>query len=197
MLDGVWCKTYSAPPVDKTEILRYAGCFDCEEEGVLRLLEECLRESAPLFTYRACGRLFDVKRTDDDVFLSETPMKSRALAARLSGCDRAVVFAATVGFGIDRLIAKYADVYTAKAYLLQAVGAERVEALCDVVCEEIGALGRTRTRFSPGYGDLPLGTQKQVTEWLDGQKTLGLYLNESLSLTPTKSVTAIVGIESI
>ena len=48
-------------------------------------------------------------------------------------------------------------------------------------------------RFSPGYGDLPLSVQPTVLAALDAQRRLGITLSSSLLMTPTKSVTAIIG----
>ena len=48
-------------------------------------------------------------------------------------------------------------------------------------------------RFSPGYGDLPLDVQKNIFPLLDCERKIGLTLNESLIMSPSKSVTAFVG----
>ena len=58
-------------------------------------------------------------------------MTSADLARYLGGCRRVVLFAATVGVAPDRLIQRYSRVSPSKALVMQAVGAERVEALCD------------------------------------------------------------------
>ena len=49
-------------------------------------------------------------------------------------------------------------------------------------------------RFSPGYGDLPLSLQRDIFRVLDCPRKIGLTLNESLLMSPSKSVTAIVGL---
>ena len=49
-------------------------------------------------------------------------------------------------------------------------------------------------RFSPGYGDFPLEAQKDIFRTLDCSRKIGLTLNESLLMSPSKSVTAIVGL---
>ena len=82
---------------------------------------------------------------------------------------------------------------------MQAIGAERIEALCDSLCEELKSSLKTegktsKPRFSPGYGDLPLSFQKDVFRVLEPEKRIGLTLNASLLMSPTKSVTAIIGI---
>ncbi len=51
-----------------------------------------------------------------------------------------------------------------------------------------------RPRFSPGYGDLTLLAQKDIFAVLDCGKRIGLTLNDSLLMSPSKSVTAFVGI---
>ena len=126
---------------------------------------------------------------------------SAGLSKNLFGCKEAVVFAATVGIGLDRLIAKYSAVSPAKALMLQAIGAERIESLCDAFCGDLGTdLGgldkMLKRRFSPGYGDLPLDMQRDIFRVLDCSRKIGLTLNESMLMSPSKSVTAIVGISS-
>ena len=110
-----------------------------------------------------------------------------------------MIFAATIGVEIDRLITKYSRLSPAKAFCCQAIGAERVEELCDDFCESVneklGAGGEMlKPRFSPGYGDLPLETQKMIFSLLDCPKRIGVTLGDSLLMSPSKSVTAFAGI---
>lgn len=127
--------------------------------------------------------------------------KSKDLTRCLSGSNEIVLFSATIGFEIDRYIAKYQRISPAKALLAQAYGAERIECLCDVFCKELKAEvakeGFSCTaRFSPGYGDFPLSAQKEVFQLLDCSRQIGVTLNDSLLMMPSKSVTAIFGIGS-
>ena len=57
--------------------------------------------------------------------------------------------------------------------------------------------GVIRPRFSPGYGDLPIEIQKDIFRALDCPRRIGLTLNENLLMSPTKSVSAIIGIVKI
>ena len=52
----------------------------------------------------------------------------------------------------------------------------------------------TRPRYSPGYGDLPLGLQREISRILNMPKEIGVSLTEALLMTPSKSVTALVGV---
>lgn len=194
MLDKIFVKNYDAPPIDRREILRYAGCKDDADERLNALIDECLHESEPFLSYRVCYYMFDVKQILDGV-------TSQTVQRGLVGCEKAVVFAATVGLGLDRLIARYGATNTAKALVLQAIGTERVEALCDTFCRGLErTYGETglyaRRRFSPGYGDFALENQKKIFSALDCPKNIGLTLTESGLMSPTKSVTAIVGLQS-
>ncbi|MBQ2880040.1 MAG: Vitamin B12 dependent methionine synthase activation subunit, partial [Anaerotignum sp.] len=118
---------------------------------------------------------------------------------RLRGCNSALVFGATIGIEIDRLISKYGRISPSKALFFQAIGAERIESLCDVFCHDISYTLKTEglhllPRFSPGYGDFPLDFQKDIFRALDCYRKIGLSLNESMLMSPSKSVTAIAGI---
>jgi cobalamin-dependent methionine synthase I len=75
--------------------------------------------------------------------------------------------------------------------VMQAVGTERIEALCDSFCAEFE---NARPRFSPGYGDLKRAAQQVIFEQLDCARQIGLTLNDSLVMSPSKAVTAIVGL---
>ena len=186
----VLTKEYTGMPVDRREILRYALCRQADE-AMETLLDECLEEALPVLSYRVCWTEVSVAVEGRRVRLGDMELTSRTLAKHLAGCEKAVVFAATVGVGIARLIAKYGHISPAKGLLLQAIGTERIEALCDAFCAELEG---GKARFSPGYGDLKLMAQQDIFALLDCPKRIGLTLNDSLIMSPSKSVTAIVGL---
>ncbi len=187
-------KSYSLPPVELQEVLRYAACRGAEGE-VLTLAQWAAETAAPLLQGRVCWRESRVEIWGDTVGLGSAVWTSKALARRLAGCERAVVFAATLGLELDRLITRYGRLSPARGLMLQALGAERVEALCDTFQQEMTQrCGKTQPRFSPGYGDLPLEAQRDLFAMLECPKRIGLFLNESLLMSPSKSVTAIIGI---
>ncbi|MBQ8323300.1 MAG: hypothetical protein IJX91_04970 [Clostridia bacterium] len=196
MLDGVFIENYAAPPVDEREILRYAGNKADADESLKKLLDECLRECLPVLSYRVCYAVGKARELEE-TFGGE--YKGTLLTRRLCGAEYAAAFAATVGLGIDRLILRYTEVAPTKALLLQAIGAERIEALCDAFCKDMQTEWATKgfkvgARFSAGYGDFPLTAQRKIFALLSPERRIGLTLNGSLLMTPTKSVTAIVPI---
>lgn len=185
-MSGIYVKTYAEPAINRREALRYAGCALPTEE-VSALLEECIAEAKEQLSYKVCYGIFP----------KNGEITSKALEKNLSGCSKVILFAATVGLPFDRLIMKYGKLSPAKGLIMQAFGAERIEALCDEFCEDIAKeLGaQLKPRFSPGYGDLPLSFQREIFKVLDCPRKIGLSLNESLLMSPSKSVTAIVGIK--
>ena len=195
MNQTVLIKSYPAPPVCKAEIMRYAGGDNGEKEISL-LLEECINEVADKLSYKVCYCELPVNIENDTCDLGLISVKSKNLAQNLKGCKSAILFAATIGVELDRAAAKYGRLFTAKGLLLESFGAERIEALCNTFCEDIKKEYsiNTKPRFSPGYGDFPLCVQKDIFSVLGCEKRIGLTLNDSMLMSPSKSVTAILGL---
>ena len=108
-----------------------------------------------------------------------------------------MLFVSTIGLEIDRLIYKYGSISPLKALCFQAIGTERVESLCDEFCSFIKKeYPFTTKRFSPGYSNIPLDMQKNIFNALKPEKLIGLTLNDSLIMSPSKSVSAIIGVKS-
>lgn len=201
----VYKKEYKAPEIDAREALRYAGVRGDSPESE-RLLSEVVSESAGVFTYNVVYARLSAEEaagvigvaTNEALASPEKPY-SRLYSERLFDVSEVILFAASVGVGVDRMIRRYCVSSPSRAVMLDALGSERVEALLDAFCEdmnvEAGAIGcRALPRFSPGYGDLPLALQSRILTALDAPRILGVGLNESLLMSPSKSVTAIMGI---
>ena len=188
-------KSYSPPPINRREILRYAGVKGAADSETEALLDSVITEVEKELKYSVCYTVLPIKIDGNICDFGRFSLHSENLAKCLSKSEKALLFAATVGVGIDRLISKYSRLSPARALLLDAFGSERIEALCDAFCKDITGLHNVEIspRFSPGYGDLPLDTQVDIMSVLSPQKHIGLTLSDSLLLTPTKSVTAFVG----
>ncbi len=187
-----WQYNGTLPPVDRREVLRYAGVRGEEPPELSKLLTACIEESKESFTPRMTGYIL----TREELYARiDGARESKGLAQTLGSCQEVLLFAATVGLAIDRQILRSAAVAPSKALLLQALGTERIEALCDGLCLQFSQeFGECTGRFSAGYGDFPLTAQRSIFALLDCGK-IGLTLTEGLLMSPTKSVTAIVGIE--
>lgn len=196
MTNKVFVKEYAPPPLNEKEALFYSGIKGALSDELYTLFTECAHQVQAHCCYRICYRVFTM-----DEIRAVFP-DCAYLHQRLIGAKYAVLFAATVGIDIDRLIARYGQISPAKAVLAQGVGAERVESLCNVFCQEIQNESikygfQAKARFSPGYGAFPLETQSKIIALLDGYKNIGISVTDNLLLSPTKSVTAIVPVEEI
>ncbi len=198
-MNAVFVRSYPEPEIDRDEVLRYLGCGKSKPQDVAALIDKCVPMVMGKLSYKVCYRSFGISFEEDVIDLGFAKTESRALRKNLTGCTEIILFAATVGIEMDRLIAKYSSISQPEAVCLQAIGAERIEALCDVFNDEIKKYYEekglsSRPRFSPGYGDLPLSLQKDIFSVLDCSRKIGASLNESLLMSPSKSVTAIIGI---
>ena len=191
----VLTKTYFDLPFNKKEILRYSNSKDLTPE-LEKLLNECIEETKSVISYKLCYCVLPINISESIIDFNAFKVNSEKLAINLNNCENTIVFGATLGTEIDRLIMKYGKLSPTKALFFQSIGATQIEALCDCFIENIkNELNvKLKPRFSAGFGDLDLTYQKDIFKILDCSKKIGLTLNDSLLMSPTKSVTAFVGI---
>ena len=185
--------------VDKKEALRYLGVRGEPDAQTLALIDDCIPRLASVAAFKYTALELPVNIADDAVSLSGVTVKSRALARHIAGSAHALLFAATLGAGVDRLMQAYAATDIPRAAALQACAASLLESGADEAqaCyeKEYAAKGLyLRPRFSPGYGDFSLSVQPDILRLLDAQKRIGLFATKNNMLTPTKSITAVIGV---
>lgn len=190
---------------DMPELFRYAGfskqkLSEISDTQMETLGKEAAAEVSAAMNCRAVYTKFPLQLTaDEEIIFADRKIKSHNLAVNLKNCHSLVLFAATLGPSVDKLIQKTSRINAAKAVMLQAAGAMYIERYCDLLQdffreEEAKENNELKPRFSPGFGDVPLDVQKIFFEILQCQKNLALTLNDSLIMSPEKSVTAFIGI---
>ena len=185
------------------EAVRYLGYgHHAIDETTLELIQESFRELDQFSSGRFIYRIFEISIDKPNrIHIDNLLVESINLCKNLEGCSKAAIFAATLGAEVDRLIKRYAISNVAKAVVMQACAAAKLEEYCDEIVEEIkdSLQGEFyfRPRFSPGYGDFSLQYQKNILEMLDTYKRIGLSMTEASMLVPAKSVTAVLGISNI
>ena len=187
------------PPVDRDEALRYMGMPPKRADKELcALVEDCARAVEQAVQPRWCAQNTALSFEEEGVRLdSGLLLPGQELKKHLSGCDRAVVFCATLGAQVDGLIRRAECTDMTRALALEGCANAAVEGLCDQIEEQVREEHPGKYfpfRFSPGYGDLPLTVQKELLALLDAPRTIGLCATSSHILTPRKSVTAILGV---
>ena len=192
-------KWYSG--ADIKEILRYSGIMNaasCSDEIIaesVRAAEQIGGTAHPKSISRECS----LSISGDVCSIDGIEVKSSSLAEHLADCERALLFAATLGSGVDMLIGRYSAVKMSYAVILQGAAAALTELFCD---DECAALERKYEnegcfllpRFSPGYGDFSLEYQRALTEHLNAYKYTGIAVSVGGQMTPMKSVSAVIGV---
>lgn len=139
------------------------------------------------------GRLAERVR----VLAAEAPLEPRGVYLRDG--DR-FLLCGTVGGAFDSWQRRLAITGAADALIAQAIGTAAVEKTMDRLEEEIKAVlapgERLKPRWSPGYGPAELSMSGEILRKLDATKRIGVSLTDSLTLVPTKSVTAVCEVET-
>lgn len=207
----------SHPESDLNEVYRYAGIFGKDnfspDQQLSKLAEDSVKEIREAMNPRSAYIRFPLKITESDqitydgkslydISFGNVNFSSHFLGLNLQDCNAIYLFAATLGPAVDKAIQKASRINAAKAVMLQASGAMFIEKYCDCLMEFLSEAERKEgnilcPRFSPGYGDIPLEMQKTFFELLQCQKNLALTLNNSLIMSPEKSVTAFIGIKKL
>ena len=182
------------------EAIRYLGYGKhAVDERTLALISDSFRNLEETAGRKSIYRIFDFNQTADDEFtIGTSAIQSSSLGRNLKGCRKVILFGATLGAGVDRLITRASVTNMAGAVVLQACAAALLEEYCDRCQTEIGMEMEKeglhlRPRFSPGYGDFDIRFQAPLIQMLDCAKTIGLTMTDSYMMTPTKSVTAVIG----
>ena len=139
--------------LNMNEILKYLG-FRGQEltEDIAKQLRRCtdevLQAATPRLTYRQ----------EDGAVLGVT-FAGKDIPTMLAPCEEVVLFGATLGPGVERLMMRYEVTNAADAVIMDACASTAIENICNNfesdMRAEIEAGGRYLTdRFSPGYGGL-------------------------------------------
>lgn len=183
--------------VNKDEAYRYMGLGRDYSDAVLeKIYGECLAEYRKNAFYKGAYRESSLAFGEgDELFFDFCSFSSKDLKKNLEGCKSVIVFAATSGIRIDRMLLKYGALSELKLMTADCIASSGIECFCDRLNSLISEGRETKPRFSLGYGDTELKYQRELLAFLDAEKTLGITLNGSMLMTPKKSVTAFIGVK--
>lgn len=175
--------------LNRSEALRYMGAKalnpDKMTSDIMDEVEnELLKVCRPAYTF------------------TEIPKDSQALGGNdikkvVAESEKVLLIAATLGIYVEKLLRKTQITDMAKAVVVDSMASVAIEQFMDKIEDELKERYKGlyfTNRFSPGYGDYPLEKQREVVKILNTEKKLGLSLSDSLLLNPTKSVTAVIGL---
>ena len=126
-------------------------------------------------------------------------LQGSSVQKHLAGCGGCLLLALTLGDGVERLVRAAEAADMPAAVLLDALASALVEQYADAAENTLRAdmqrQGQYLTsRFSPGYGDLPIGHQREILHLLDAHRAIGLSVSPSGIMLPRKSITAVLGV---
>ena len=123
--------------IDQREALRYLGYKGSEPDAeILHTIADCARELEESATPHHILQAVELSRPNADTLeFAGMIVHSRDLFQHLSGCEEAVLFAATLGAPVDLRLERCAKVSMSRAVVMQACAASLIESYCDE-CQE-------------------------------------------------------------
>ncbi len=149
------------------EAVRYLGFGRNEaDERTLELIQQSFKDLEQEAGPKSICQIFDLNHTEDGrLVIGQMEIRSKSLSRNLKGCRQVVLFGATLGAGVDRLMRRISLTDMARAVVLQSCAAAMLEEYCDECQKKIAAELEEehlylRPRFSPGYGDFDICYQE-------------------------------------
>lgn len=191
-----FCKAEDINPPRK-EILRYMACKK-ESGNETKLIDELLPLVKKAASPKGSFAFFEIERDEASIYINGQSLKSLSLFKNLRLCNMAIIFSLSLGAEIDRLISKYSVSRPSAALCINAVATAMIEEYAKIFCEEMKDLFKKenlflRPRFSPGYADFDLKEQFLFIKLTNAGKLCGINLTDGFMMTPSKSITAIMG----
>ena len=178
--------------IDLGQAARYMGAKDGGDETLRALLERWappLRAAAApraVWLRAPVGALGDLWQGSD-------------IQRHLAGCTEAVLLAVTLGPGADAQFRRAGVGDVAAGAASDALASVLAEQAADAAEARLRALAAAEGmyltgRYSPGYGDWPIGVQPRIAALLDTPRRIGLCVTGTCLMLPRKSITAALGL---
>lgn len=188
--------------VNYGEVSRYLGITSEKLDVDTRTeIEEVVRELNTIVNEKVEYKVFDIRKTEQAIHIEGTNLnlEGDSIQALLRDCNQCILLAVTLGQSVDAHLRTMEIKNLAHAVVTDFCASSMVEQLCNQVEEQLrkawSEKGKYLTdRFSPGYGDLPLESQKSFCRILDTSRKMGLHVSSSGLMIPRKSITAVIGI---
>ena len=184
--------------IKEKEALRYLRYRNNNvDQETHRTLKESISELQDIGEPKYVYITFDIENKNNIIsFSNKLNVKSKNLSRLYEFCDKSTVFAATIGFEVEKRIRFYNQTNLSKGIIFDACAAAYVESLCDYIEKEIEEMASKKDILPTGIAllwDLTISHQSDILSLLNAQKLIGLSALESAILVPVKSVTAFIG----
>lgn len=179
--------------IDRRELLSYLGYRGQEmtkelDEKINQAISICEKLVQP----RSVVKRFKVDKETKSIVGTTLELPGEDIWKHIEGCSEIYLLCGTIGFNVEKEIAKNFVKDKTLAIILDAAATSAIESYLDDIEKTLE--GKLTTRYSCGYGDLNIEIQKEICAVLDTFRKIGVYVNEAYMLSPQKSVTAIIGV---
>lgn len=187
---------------EKSEVLRYMGYANqtlTPELDIMtdNIITECETLAQPKFVYG----YFDTEFISDGIALANTDvvLKGEDIIEHLRGSSYCAVMAITIGIEPEKRLTALEKTSMTEAVIMDNAANAYAESLADYVENIIASEAEKKGmfvnyRYSPGYGDFSVETQKELVSLLNCNTRIGLTVTQNSILIPRKSITAVVGV---
>ncbi|MFQ5826043.1 MAG: vitamin B12 dependent-methionine synthase activation domain-containing protein [Dehalococcoidia bacterium] len=187
--------------IDREEVLRYLGYQAGHKvpARILSLVDRHIQNASQLIEPQ---HSFVIRNTEgvegDKVFFGDVTFESRIIAQLMQRCQKAAVFAVTIGGSLEGQVRQLADEgRVLEAAIMDAVGSDAAEKAATAVQGRVREIANAQglgisSRFSPGYCDWDIGQQTMVFHAMNG-RSAGIRLTDSCLMVPRKSVSGVIG----
>ncbi len=160
------------------------------------LVEKCKARLISSLSMGYSAVLCDVEVKDGFVSLEGTKIQSAALSKNLCRCDMAFIIAVSLGVEVDRLLNRLSVTSPAEHFITDALASAYADSLCDYVATLLGKNYVCSPCFAVGYADLSLSYQEFIVSETSADRLLGLCVGKNKIISPSKSITAFMGISN-
>ena len=172
--------------------------MDVPTADVRALFEDALVLGRQLMQPRAVMRTLGVTRDGDRLTADGVTLTIPHIAARWGAITEIVAGVCTIGPALEERASALWDARELPlAMMLDSVGSGAVESLAeyvnDVLCQEgVARNVKVTNRVSPGYGGWDVEEQRLLWRLCPGGP-IGVTLNDACFMSPTKTITILVG----
>ncbi len=173
---------------------------DPAENRLEKELKNIIGVAYGLISGKACYCTFQIKDISENKVIldkSKTLINSKKIAGILKDCEYCSLFVSTIGPQLEGRVAEMETDNPSGAFYLEHVGNWMAEYMAEAVNQKISQVITKagfipKKRYSAGYGDWPVESQKEILE-LTGARRIGVSISESYLMIPRKSVSALIG----
>lgn len=180
------------PYIEVSDILRFLHFRQKEvPQNILDDIDAALEIIYAQAQFREVHQKFSAQIKNDALWLDDRiKLPYPSLQHLFKNSEYVYVVACTIGLNITRLIKKEMMVNPSHGVMLDACASMVADAYAGYIQS---TLGPTTSRFSPGYGDVPLESQRIFAQLLQIEKNAGIHLTEGNLMIPEKSIIYLTG----